>query len=237
VINPNVDTPKPAATTVPPTTAPNIATPAVAATTAPAAVTATTAATATLKPTDAPTPTASPAPVAIKVGDLIFEDKFESQGPWSVGDAADSSVTVTGGTLTYIQKNPGSFSVRIISRLADDFYAEVGVTPPNNCGTLDKYGFVFRAQDVASYYVFQIDCDGRYRLLRFGVTAANPIIDWTVSTAIVRGNRAFNTLGVQAKGTATDSAYLSGRFGLWVGANVTRDLTMKFTGLKAYKLP
>jgi hypothetical protein len=184
------------------------------------------------------------------LGELIFEEKFEAQGPWSIGDVEDSTVSVAGGTLTYIQKNPGSYSIRIISRQGDDFYAEVGATPPANCGTLDKYGLIFRAQDVSNYYVFQLDCDGRYRVLRFGGTAANPLVDWTTSSAILRGSKAFNVIALQAKGntftlyinqtkvgTVTDSAYTTGSFGLWVGSNITRDFTVKFTAMKAYKLP
>jgi len=247
VVMPASETPLTKPTT-PPTPAPTL--PSVAPTQNVAATTA--APTSTTAPTSTPVPTATAteAPTAIKVGALIFEETFEAQGLWAIGDAGDSVVNIASGLLTYTQKNPGSYSARIIGRQGDDFYAEVGATPAGNCGTLDKYGLIFRAQDVANYYVFQLDCDGRYRLLRFGGSAANPLIDWTTSSAITRGSRAFNVLGLLAKGstitlfinqtkveTATDSAYSNGRFGLWLGSNITRDLTVKFNGMKAFKLP
>ncbi|MBI5081713.1 MAG: hypothetical protein HZB17_10470 [Chloroflexi bacterium] len=248
VVMPASETPLTKPTTPPPTLAPTV--PSAAPTQNISATTAAPTSTSAPTSTPAPTATATEAPTAIKVGAVIFEETFESQGLWAIGDAGDSSVNIAGGILTYTQKSSGSYSVRIIGRQGDDFYAEVGATPPGNCGTLDKYGLIFRAQDVANYYVFQLDCDGRYRLLRFGGSAANPLIDWTTSSTITRGSRAFNVLGVQAKGstmtlfinqtkvdTATDSAYSSGRFGLWLGSNVTRDFTVKFNGMRAFKLP
>lgn len=248
VIMPASETPLTKPTTPLPTLAPTV--PSVAPTQNVSATTAAPTSTPAPSATSAPTATSTEAPTAIKVGALIFEETFEAQGLWAIGDAGDSIVNIAGGILTYTQKSPGSYSVRIIGRQGDDFYAEVGATPPSNCGTLDKYGLIFRAQDVANYYVFQLDCEGRYRLLRFGGTAANPLIDWTASSAITRGSRAFNVLGVQTKGptmtlfvnqtkldTATDSAYSTGRFGLWLGSNITRDFAVKFNGMRAYKLP
>ena len=74
--------------------------------------------------------------------------------------------------------------------------------------------------------------------------------DWTATPAIDRGAKAANKLGVSAKGsafilsindtqvaTATDTAYASGRFGLWVGSNVTKNFTVLFDDLRAYQLP
>lgn len=248
VVMPASETPltKPAALPTTAHTSPNVAPTQNVATASTAAPTSTTVPTSTA----APTATATEAPTAIKVGAVIFDETFEAQGLWAIGDAGDSIVNIAGGILTYTQKNPGSYSARIIGRQGDDFYAEVGATPPSNCSTRDGYGLIFRAQDVANYYVFQLDCEGRYRLLRFGGSAANPLIDWTTSSAITRGSRAFNVLGVLAKGstmtlfvnqtkvdTTTDSAYPNGRFGLWLGSNITRDFTVKFNGMRAFKLP
>ena len=223
------DTPAPAHTPAPENTA------------APAATAAQTAAVATL-----PVSTAA----ANTTGALIFEDLFDSAGPWAVGDTADSNVAVSGGALTYIQKTPGTFSYRIIGRQGNDFRAEVNTALPKGCGSGDKLGLMFRILDASNYYVFQIDCDGRYRLMRFVGGAGTALIDWSPSFAIKRGVNAANTLQAETKGnsltvfvngerlgTATDSIFANGRFGLWVGSNVTKNFTVVFDELRAYQIP
>jgi len=204
----------------------------------------------TLEPTSTEGPTPTATPVAITLGELIFEDTFSAPGGWAVGDTPDSSVAVNGGALTYTQKAPGSFSFRVVGRQGGDFSAEISAALADNCGSGDKFGLIFRLQDAGNYYSFQIDCDGRYRFVRYGGGTASPVIDWTATQAIERGARAANKLSVTAKGsdfifavndtqvaTAADTAYASGRFGLWVGANVSKNFTVVFDDFKAYQLP
>ncbi len=195
-----------------------------------------------------PAPTTAPGLPAL--GAPIFADPFDVPGPWAVGDTDDSAVTVSGGVLTYIQKAPGSFSFRIIGRQGADHFAQVTTTLPKGCGAGDKFGLMFRVQDTDNYYVYMIDCDGRYRLARYGSGASTSVVDWTQSSAIKRGKNAVNKLAVLAKGnslalyvndtpltTATESMYADGRFGLWVGSNITNNLTIVFDDLEVYSLP
>lgn len=204
----------------------------------------------TVEPTSTDGPTPTNTPVTITLGELIFEDTFSAPGGWAVGDTPDSNVTVNGGVLSYTQKTPGSFSFRVVGRQGGDFFAEIGAALANNCGSGDRFGMIFRLQDANNYYSFQIDCDGRYRFVRYGGGAATPVIDWTATEEIERGAQAVNALGVSAKGsdfifsingtqvaTASDSAYASGRFGLWVGANVSQNFTVVFDNFRAYQVP
>jgi len=183
-------------------------------------------------------------------GALIFEDLFDAAGPWAVGDTTDSNVAVSGGALTYIQKNPGTFSYRLIGRQGSDFSAEVNTALPKGCGSGDKFGLMFRILDGSNYYVFQIDCDGRYSVTRFVGGTDTALIDWSQSSAIKRGVNAANTLRVETKGSsmtvfingeqlvaASDSIFTGGRFGLWVGSNVTKNFTVVFDELRAYEIP
>ncbi len=204
--------------------------------------------------TAAPTATVAALPVntaaANTTGALIFEDLFDTAGPWAVGDTADSNIAVSGGALTYIQKTPGTFSYRIIGRQGGDFRAEVSTALPTGCGSGDKFGLMFRILDANNYYVIQVDCEGRYRLMRLVGGAGTALIDWSQSTAIKRGVNAANTLRVETKGssltvfingerlgTASDSIFASGRFGLWVGSNVTKNFTAVFDDLRVYQNP
>ena len=202
----------------------------------------------TVAATEGPPP--ADTPVAGTVGELIFEDTFDNPGPWAVGDSGDSNVAVSGGVMSFAQKTPGSFSFRVIGRQGADFYAEVTGALANNCGSGDFYGIMFRIQDASNYYAFQIDCDGLYRFARYVGGAKTAIVDWTGTSAINRGAQANNTLAVTARGntfqfavngtplaTADDTAFASGRFGLMVGSNVTKNFTVLFDNLRANKVP
>lgn len=204
----------------------------------------------TAEPSSTPEPTATTTLASVAVGELIFRDTFDSAGPWSVGETDSSNVSVVGGVMSFTQKTPGSFSIRIVGKQGENFYAEVSGALADRCASGDRYGLMFRAQNPSNYYAFQIDCDGRYRLMRYVDDAATAIVDWTPSSAIQRGTQAVNTLAVTAQGdsfllaingapltTAADSAFASGRFGLMVGANITQNFTVVFDNLQANKVP
>jgi hypothetical protein len=208
--------------------------------------------TATIAATEAPSPvpTDTPALDLSAIGELIFDDPFDSPGLWTLGDTENSSVTISGGVMTFIQKTPGTFSFRILGRQGGDFHAEIVGALAKNCGSGDRYGLMFRAQDLSNYYTFQIDCEGRYRFARYVEGAVTAIVDWTPSPAIDRGAQSANTLAVTAKGgafafaingapvaTANDGIFESGRFGVTVGANVTKDFTVVFDNMKVNKVP
>jgi hypothetical protein len=209
-------------------------------------------------PTDAPSPTAtgSPEPTATPqlenatLGDLIFEDEFDSPGLWSLGETDESNLTVNGGVMTFTQKKAGSFSFRITGKQGDNFHAEVSAALADRCNSGDRYGLMFRVQDPSNYYLFQIDCEARYRFVRYVADASTVLVDWTESEAIERGEQSANTLGVTAKDgifllsvndqpltTAADTTFASGRFGLLVGSNATPNFAVVFDNLRANKLP
>ena len=204
--------------------------------------------TAVPSPTLGPSPTATPFTAGL--GSLIFEDTFNAPGGWALGDAADTNVAINSSILFYTQKNPQTFSFRVIGKTGQDFYAEVNTALASDCRSGDRFGLMFRVQDANNYYAFQIDCDGRYRLTRYASGAANPIVDWTQSDAVKRGAKANNKLGVIARSanltvfvndvqlaSAEDAAYGNGRFGLWMGTNITKNFTVAFDDLRAYNLP
>jgi hypothetical protein len=198
----------------------------------------------------APAPTDTLSPVSADTGELIFQDTFDTSGPWAVGETEDSNVSVSGGVLLFTHKTPGSFSFRLVGKQSQDFHAEVTTALAKQCASGDRYGLMFRVLDPSNYYAFVIECDGQYRFLRYVSGAATPIVDWTATPAIERGAQSINTLAVTARGdtfefsvngtllsTASDGIFASGRFGLLVGANATKDFTVVFDNLTVNKMP
>jgi hypothetical protein len=205
---------------------------------------------ATVEPSATLEPTATATLAAVTVGDLIFLDTFDSPGPWSVGETDTSNVSVAGGVMTFTQKKTGSFSIRIVGKQGANFYAEVTAALADRCASGDRYGLIFRVQNPSNYYAFQVDCDGRYRLMRYVDDASTAIVDWTPSSAIQRGKQSVNTLAVTAQGdsfwlaingtpltTAADGTFAAGRFGLMVGANITQNFSVVFDNLQANQIP
>jgi hypothetical protein len=167
-----------------------------------------------------------------------------------LGETDDSNLTVTGGVMTFTQKKAGSFSFRITGKQGDNFHAEVSATLADRCNSGDRYGLMFRVQDPSNYYLFQVDCDARYRFIRYVADASTVLVDWTESEVIDDGAQASNKLGVTAQDgtflltindqpliTAGDNTFSSGRFGLMVGSNATANFAVVFDDLKANKLP
>jgi hypothetical protein len=63
-----------------------------------------------------------------------------------------------------------------------------------------RAGLFFLLGRPNDFYRFLIDSDGRYRLEMQQVGASQPLIDWTASDALRRGERAVNQIAVQRQG-------------------------------------
>lgn len=216
-------------------------------------------------PTEAPTPTDTPNPeatpteeptatpeqqITLERGEPIYEEPFDSAGPWAVGETERDNVQVTAGVMQFTQKNPGTFGFRITGRQAEDFYVEVAAAVQGRCRTGDKYGLVYRLQDSANYYVFLVDCDRQFRVLRVTAGVLDSLNEWTRETAIDGGTNAANLLGVRGQGarfdffvndehifTVDDDHFGGGRFGMWVGSGATTNFTVQFDDFSIYALP
>lgn len=205
-------------------------------------------------PTEGPTPAAGSAPTdapqpVLDLGPLIFEDLFDEAGPWAVGETDDAAVAVQHGYLQFVQKSIGRFSFRLIGRMGDDFFAQVNTQIDGRCGTSDRYGMIFRLQDANNYYMFLVDCERQYRVVRVVGGNFQNVTDWTRNDAIDGGTNAANVLGVMTNGSQMrffvndqevdnleDSTFSSGRFGLWVGSAVTPNFTVRFDNLRINQL-
>jgi hypothetical protein len=131
-----------------------------------------------------------------------------------------------------ILKLPGGADAPFVwnPREFDDFLYEIDfrLLPP----TADGYGFLdFRRQRTGEHYSFVVDPnDGTFMLERDAGTARTPLLAWTRTSALQRGE-ATNRLSVRAEGTeiilllndtevarAVDDAYAAGTITFGVGS-------------------
>jgi len=210
----------------------------------------TSSATASATPTPLPTftPTsAGPDPMA-NAGSVLFEETFApARYYWGTGKSQFSGISVAGGAMTVIVKQPRRVVWTFSGAPASpDFYFS-GTVTATTCVAGDNFGLAFRAKDDSALFLYGISCDGRYLLTQYVGGAAHPLVAPDEAEAIVSGQGAANQLGVRAAGrqldlyangqflaTATADATGQGLFGVYAASAQTSGLTAAFSQLEAW---
>ena len=130
-----------------------------------------------------------------------------------------------------------------------DFYLQGKFVMGDTCSGKDRYGFLFRAPDVNEGYVFNISCDGHFRLYKWADNTFTALENWTRSGAIKTGPNATNEIGVMADGKTLklyangrllaelqDGKFSEGRFGLLIGSANTEKLNVFVQEIAYWKL-
>ncbi len=162
-------------------------------------------------------------------------DKYTS------GNFSNGSMTVTalGDLDGWRMANPVGHSF-------SSLYLE-GTFHTTTCKGSDHYGLIVRVPDIHSPnqgYLYSFTCDGRYSLRRWDGEAGTKgemkwLVNWTASPAIATGSNATNRLGIltiadrlvlyangQMLTEIKDNSFSSGYFGVLVGADETKELTV-----------
>ncbi len=211
--------------------------------------TATQAATAT--PTIQPTATQSSTDPKASLGNPTFTDTFESDQNWSLARDKHSDMYVRGGNLVMIALNADRWDSWALTwpKTTPNFYVEMTATP-QECSGLDHYGMILRANADATHgYLFSFSCDGNYSFKIWDGKKTTKLVDWTSSSAILKGANQTNRLGVKAEGTTftlyangtlltevTDKTYDTGHFGVLIGAADTSDFTTDVNEMNYWEL-
>ena len=184
------------------------------------------------------------------IGDRLFADTFDQPDLWNTAISSVASAAVTGNRLLLSISGrglPPIISLRSEPLLAD-FYAEATVNV-DLCGSLDKYGLVFRASSVEDYYRFALNCNGQMRLERILSGLATPLGSWLSSGDVPTGAPATVKIGVWAVGnemrfflndrfqfTVIDRFLSAGSLGFFAYASGTTPVTVAFTDLAVYSV-
>jgi hypothetical protein len=136
-----------------------------------------------------------------------------------------------------------------------DFYLQ-STFDSGSCSERDAYGLIIRGPEhlagVSYGYVVAFACDGEYWVFR--LDSANPftikeLVTWSQSDYIVVGSNKQNVMGIKAIGSTLtifanghqiaeifDSKYASGRYGVFVMANVTANYTYRVVQMEYWDL-
>lgn len=215
-------------------------------------------ATPTSTATTTPSPTAGPNDprIGLDLNNPDYEDDFSVPGRWYNGfeDAGvrlvfeGQAFAATDKLTDYIIFYSGSL------RTDQNFYAEIDMTI-GPCSGRDAGGMAVRVSgaDYDQSYVFEVSCNGQYRLRKFIDFSTVPLVlrNWTSSTAINQGPNATNRIGVFADGDELylfvngvlltenpieDNDYPQGRYGIFASAVETPFLKVLFDNFAVWVL-
>jgi hypothetical protein len=216
--------------------------------------------TATVTATPTVTPTATPGPSDPRIGlDLSnpdYEDNFSVPGRWYNG-FEDAGVRLVFEGQAFAATDKLTDHIIFYSgslRTDQNFYAEIDMTI-GPCSGRDAGGMAVRVGGAAydSSYVFEVSCNGQYRLRKFIDFSTVPLVlrNWTSSTAINQGPNATNRIGVFADGDELylfvngvlltenpieDNDYAQGRYGIFASAVETPFLKVLFDNFAVWVL-
>ena len=136
-------------------------------------------------------------------------------------------------------------------------YIEATITAENCSGT-DHYGVMFRVPvlyEADRGYLFGVSCDGQYSLRKWDATIGEDgemiyLVRWTPDSNINVGSYQTNRVGIMTIGDRlimfangvqlgefTDDTFSQGYFGVFLGSDVTENLTVKIQEVSYWDNP
>ena len=159
-------------------------------------------------------------------------------------------VTALTGTDGWRMANPAG-------REFGNLYLEATIQT-TTCAGSDHYGLIFRVpvlHEPEQGYLFGLTCDGRYSVRRWNAEIGTRgemkwLVNWTASNAIATGSNQINRLGVMTVGSrilvyingrllteVQDNTFGYGYFGVFVGSDVTENLTIHVDEMSYWENP
>jgi hypothetical protein len=172
-------------------------------------------------------------------------DNFDTGDNWPLYNDEHVNMQIKDGSLVMTslvanRKDPWD-SWMVTDSILSDFYIELSATP-GDCGGLDRYGMVIRANPEATKaYLFGFSCGGEYSLRLWNGEKLFMLQPWQISQSVNKGPNQLNRLGLLARGktislyandnlltTVVDETFTEGTFGIFTGAANTDNFTVQF---------
>jgi hypothetical protein len=155
----------------------------------------------TLIPTATFTPEPEPSPtpdLLAGLGDSIFEDTFDRNLGWDIGQSEIGGASLVEGWLSLAVRRSNSFYfIRSPAPTMTDFFLEVTVRS-EVCSDADEYGVMFRYRAMGEHYRFALTCDGNARVTRVLEEGEIVLVPLTQTYALFPGLLVDNRIGIWA---------------------------------------
>jgi hypothetical protein len=133
---------------------------------------------------------------------LLYDDFYDNSNQWATSDHENATMTVSGGNYYFEHKRSESswLSYKKIDAYNSsmDFVLEAKI---EHISGIDNNGFgiVFGRKDNENQYEFFISANGYYMIKEIRNDQKTYISDWTLLSALNKGNYSFNTLRLECK--------------------------------------
>jgi hypothetical protein len=196
---------------------------------------------------------------AANLGTPTGSDMMDSAANWTWPIGADQYLNVNFSN-GYMQMsgltNFAGWRLPLVNQQVNS-YIELTANS-GTCKGKDSYGIIFRVpvfKDPSQGYLYEVTCDGYYRLWKWDGKAgdkgmATTLVSWAQSDLLKTGANQSNRLGVMVKdntytlymngvklASASDSAFGAGFFGVFVHSAETPDYTVDFDAMKYWENP
>jgi hypothetical protein len=190
-------------------------------------------------------------------GGATWTDTFDAEsGYWRMGADADTKYELSGGALLITALTSSGDQWRVSGWPAvKDLYVAANFKTGAACSGKDSYGLIARTFDSGndgsydSGILFDLACDGNYRLYRLDNNNFVNLVNWTASTAIHAGPNQANRMGLLIQGDVI-TLYINGQkvnqvsgaqdeagqFGLVIRSTNTTNLQVYVEDLSYWKL-
>jgi hypothetical protein len=185
----------------------------------------------------------------LNLGSPTWRDTLDNSSNWYLLDTANTEFSMSDGKLVMKALHPGGDEWGLSNQPSmEDYYLQATFITGDNCSGLDKYGLLGRSPDPDKGYVFELSCDGRYRLYQWDGKNYTPLQEWTAASSIKAGANQTNIMGIWMKDDTiilyangykfaefTDTSFDQGQFGLVIGSSNTDNLTVSVDLVEYWK--
>lgn len=201
----------------------------------------------TLIPTATFTPEPEPSPTPdlyTGLGDLIFEDSFDRNLGWDIGQSEIGGASLVEERLSLAVRRSNSFYfIESPAPTTTDFFLEVTVRS-EVCSDGDEFGVMFRYRAMGEHYRFALTCDASARVSRVLEEGEIVLVPLTQTYAMFPGLLVDNRIAIWASGnqfrffindlevfSASDRVLPSGKLTFFVRSRRSSQTTVSFDDL------
>ncbi|MGB8253411.1 MAG: family 16 glycoside hydrolase, partial [Anaerolineaceae bacterium] len=186
------------------------------------------------------------------LGPPSWIDTYANGNNWPQGNDQFTSVAFDSGFMKLTALTNTGDGWRLTYPTLNNFYLEAKFQT-GNCEQSDHFGIIFRVPDINTAnqgYFYGIQCDGKYFLKVFAENKMTSIVYAKASTSIFPGKDVVNRLGIMAEGDKlslyvngtlvkeiSDTHFERGGFGIFVGSDVVKNLTVWVDEIAYWSLP
>lgn len=136
---------------------------------------------------------------------IIYDDFISNKNNWSTQNNDEVTLAVVNGYYEFnYKKNKGFTTTKTLTiNTARDFKIEAKLQKISGIQK-NGYGLTFARKDVKNQNQFIITPNGYFAIDIYNNGQFKSEVDWTLSSAIQKGNFAINTLRIEKKGDATE---------------------------------